>query len=130
MFRLRTAAAVLGRYDDISSCEQVADLCTLPEARLLRMICGITCHLSKTCGGSRLGRGPARVAKDRFLQVKHVKHGFREEGFGRMQHCGCRGPGHGGFAIRTFLDCSLVMLVVFVGRTGPWILFLFGCVCR
>ena len=48
MFRLRTAAAVLGRFDHITNCQQVADLCNLPEARLLRMVCGVTCHLEST----------------------------------------------------------------------------------
>ncbi|CAK9024472.1 Vacuolar protein sorting-associated protein 11-like [Durusdinium trenchii] len=46
MFRLRTAAAVLGRFDHITNCQQVADLCNLPEARLLRMVCGVTCECS------------------------------------------------------------------------------------
>ncbi|CAK9051514.1 Vacuolar protein sorting-associated protein 11-like [Durusdinium trenchii] len=45
-YRLRTAAAVVGRFDHISNCQQVADLCDLPEARLLRMICGVTCKCS------------------------------------------------------------------------------------
>ena len=47
-YRLRTAAAVVGRFDHISNCQQVADLCDLPEARLLRMICGVTCRLEST----------------------------------------------------------------------------------
>ncbi|CAK9029597.1 unnamed protein product [Durusdinium trenchii] len=68
MFRLRTAAAVLGRYDDISSCEQVADLCTLPEARLLRMICGITCNCTNPYA-THWYKVPAQGCSESCLQI-------------------------------------------------------------
>lgn len=41
--RLRTAAAMLGRYD-VETCEAAKDLCNRTDASLLRTICGRTCQ--------------------------------------------------------------------------------------
>ncbi|CAJ1327983.1 unnamed protein product [Effrenium voratum] len=65
--RLRAAAAALGRFD-VSGCEDVADLCLLPSARLLRMICGDTCGCTDPLS-SGWHKVPAHGCTDSCLQL-------------------------------------------------------------
>eukprot|EP00439_Symbiodinium_sp_Y106_P069649 s538_g12.t1 len=41
--RLHTALAMLGDFREVGNCTEVQHLCDLPQARLLRMVCGATC---------------------------------------------------------------------------------------
>ena len=71
--RFRAAAAALGRFD-VSGCEDVADLCLLPSARLLRMICGDTCGCTDPLSsGWHLAEGLTRSSPALFgLLATHL----------------------------------------------------------
>jgi len=42
--RLRAAALSLGHTQGVETCAELAHLCDMPNARLLRLICGVTCR--------------------------------------------------------------------------------------
>ena len=53
---LKNAASAMGR-PHATTCEELADLCSMPDARLLRVVCGATCGCTelRTSAWHRVG---------------------------------------------------------------------------